>query len=138
MVIIDKRNCCELQIYTIDSFVPNFLFEYHPFSCHQKWQPWKNQFLLIPVLMYENGIQLSNTEYSRTQKQLQKNYNILQYVNTSHLTKINWILDIYLYSYIDFDIYLDALLLTQEIHENCTQHLFVPCKFFLFFSKHHT
>ena len=35
-------------------------------------------------LMYENGIQPSNTEYSRKQKQLQKNYNILQYVNTSN------------------------------------------------------
>lgn len=31
-------------------------------------------------LMYENGIQPSNTEYSRKQKQLQKNYNILQYI----------------------------------------------------------
>ena len=31
MVIIDKRDCCELQIYTIDSFIPNFHMYFVPF-----------------------------------------------------------------------------------------------------------
>ena len=91
-------------------------------------------------LMYENGMQPSNTKYSRKQKQLQKNYTILQYVNISfqHLTK-NKLHFGYIFIFIfGFDIYLDALLLTQEIPENCTQHLFVLCKFFLVFSKHYT
>ena len=76
-------------------------------------------------------------EYSRKQKQLEKT---ILYCNISfqHLTK-NKLNFGYIFIFIfGVDIYLDALLLTQEIPQNCTQHLFVLCKFFLVFSKHYT